>query len=63
MSIKSGNRFNDATPVIVTMTIDKGALAALKDNPHMLQGDQEGMHYANAVRRGCKALAKAEVTE
>lgn len=63
MSIKNGNRFDDRELVTVTLTIDKGALAALIDNPHMLQGDIEGAHWANAVRRGCKALKGAEVTE
>lgn len=63
MSIKRGNRFNDRELVTVTTTMDRGALAALIDNAHMLSADEEGAHWANAVRRGCRALQVAEVTE
>lgn len=60
---KRANVFNDMALVTVTVTMDRGALRALKDSPHMLQPDREGANYANAVRRGVKALAEAQVTE
>lgn len=53
------SRYSDRTPVTVTISLDQGALAALIDNPHMLESDRDGMHFANAVRRGCKALVEA----
>lgn len=55
----SGNRFEDRTPLIVTVEIDRGALAALKDHPATLWPDSNGSHYVRAVRRGVAALAAA----
>lgn len=51
--------FEDRTPVTVTFETDKGALAALKDNPLRLNEDVEGSWFGNAVRRGCRHLDAA----
>lgn len=55
--------FEDRTPVRVSFETDRGALAALKDNPLLLSEDVEGSFFANAVRRGIRHLRAAEVTE
>lgn len=56
-----GIPFTDETPVRVTFDTDQGALAALKDNPVTLHGDEPGLYFANAVRRGIRQLDEAEV--
>jgi hypothetical protein len=53
--------FEDETPVFVTFATDKGALAALRDNPLVLSPDEPGSYFANAVRRGVKHLGEATV--
>jgi hypothetical protein len=53
------SRFADKTPVTVVLVTDSGALAALLDNPLILQEDSPSMPYANAVRRGVRHLRDA----
>jgi hypothetical protein len=58
-----GLPFTDTTPVRVTFTTDKGALAALKDNPLILSPDEPDLYFSNAVRRGVRHLRDAEVVD
>jgi hypothetical protein len=52
-------RFEDTTPVRLTLEIDRGALEALIDNPLVLHPDVPDAHFGNAVRRGVKALKQS----
>jgi hypothetical protein len=52
-------RFTDETPVAVIFATDSGALAALTDNPLILQEDDPSTPFANAVRRGVRHLRAA----
>lgn len=56
-------KFEDTTPVRVAFDTDRGALAALIDNPLMLSPDVEGSWFANAVRRGVRQLRIASAVE
>lgn len=57
------SRFNDLGPVRLVLTIDRGALAALKDHPALLQPDEPGAYFVSAVHRGVKALSEAAELE
>lgn len=51
--------FTDETPIALFVLLDHGSLAALIDNPLTLSEDEEGLHFANAVRRGVEQLKSA----
>lgn len=51
--------FTDRTPVTITVTMDKGALDALIDNPLTLKQPDEGAFFHQAVLRGVQALRQA----
>lgn len=55
----SGNRYEDRTPIAVTVKTDRGALTALKDHPAMLQPNNNGSYFVMAVKRGVAALMAA----
>lgn len=52
------NRFEDETPITVTVATTKGALTALMDNPALLLPADTGPFVA-AVHRGVADLRKA----
>lgn len=55
------NTFEDRRPITVVFETDRGALAALKDNPLILSEDVPGSYFANAVRRGVGHLHSAAI--
>lgn len=48
--------FSDETPIALFVLMDNGSLDALIDNPMKLHEDEEGLYFANAVRRGIRQL-------
>lgn len=52
-------RFEDPTPVTLTVRTTNGALAALLDHPALMCEPEEGMYFVKAVHRGVADLRAA----
>lgn len=53
------SKFDDATPVTLTVTMAAGEWRALCDHPCLLSEPQQGMSFVAAVHRAVRAIGTA----